>query len=101
MLSIVILDSVSEIWTTPWGRLRIVKTLLVGMAAVGGGYNHKIIIPTLAKSPGDKAVANRFARIITIEAIALAGVAIVTGWPQRSFLNSMARPRELGGDRPS
>ena len=77
-LSIVILDSVSEIWTTSWGQLLIVKTLLVGVAAAGGGYNHRIVIPALERAPDDAETAHRFRSIVTLEAAALVAVTIVT-----------------------
>ena len=78
-LTVVILDSVSEIWTTPWGQLLVVKTLLVSVAAAGGGYNHRVVIPALERSPNDEAVAHRFRTIVTLEAVALVTVAVVTG----------------------
>lgn len=78
-LTVVILESVSDIWSTPWGQLLIVKVLLVGVAAAGGGYNHRIVIPALQRSPGDKGVAHRFRTIVTLEAIALVAVTLTTG----------------------
>lgn len=78
-LTVVILDSVSEIWATPWGRLLIAKVLLVGAAAAGGGYNHWIVIPALGRSPDDQAVAHRFRTIVTLEAVALVAATLVTG----------------------
>lgn len=77
-LSIVILDSVSEIWSTSWGQLLIVKTALVGVAAAGGGYNHRIVIPALERAPDDAETAHRFRSIVTLEAVALVAVTIVT-----------------------
>ena len=77
-LSIVILDSVSEIWTTSWGQLLILKTVLVGVAAAGGGYNHRIVIPALERAPDDVETAHRFRSIVTLEAVALVAVTIVT-----------------------
>ena len=78
-LTVVILDSVSELWSTPWGRLLIAKVLVVGVAAVGGGYNHRIVIPTLERSPDDDAVAHQFRTIVTLEAVAMVAVTLITG----------------------
>ena len=36
LLSLTILDTVDELWTTPWGRLLLGKVLLVGIAATAG-----------------------------------------------------------------
>ena len=74
-LAIVVLDSVSELWTTSWGRLLMLKTALVGIAACGGAYNHKVLIPELANN---EALSPRFRRAVTIEAIALVLVLVVT-----------------------
>ncbi len=78
-LTVVILDSVSDLWATSWGQLLIAKVLLVGVAAAGGGYNHRIVIPALERSPGNDVVGHRFRTIVTLEAVALVSVTLVTG----------------------
>jgi copper transport protein len=77
-LTVVILDSVSEIWSTPWGRLLAAKVLLVCGVAAGGAYNHQIVIPTLERWPNDKSVAHRFRTIVTVEAVGLILVTLLT-----------------------
>ncbi len=77
-LTVVILDSVSEIWSTPWGRLLIAKVLLVSVVATGGGYNHRVVIPALERSPDDETVAHRFRTIVTFEAVGLVVVTVLT-----------------------
>lgn len=74
-LAILVLDSVSELWTTPWGRLLMLKTALVALAACGGAYNHKVLIPELASN---EALSPRFRRAVTVEATALVLVLVVT-----------------------
>lgn len=78
VLSVVILDSPNQLWSTPWGQLLLVKVALVAIAAAGGAYNHKIVVPALDLSPSDVAVAHRFRRIVTLEAVALVAVTITT-----------------------
>lgn len=78
VLSVVILDSPSQLWSTPWGQLLLVKVALVAIAAAGGAYNHKIIVPELERSPDDVAVAHRFRSVVTVEAVALVAVTITT-----------------------
>jgi copper transport protein len=78
VLTVIVLDSPSELWATEWGRTLIVKTLFVAAAATAGGYNHKVLIPELQQSPDDPTLAHRFRMIITGEAAALAGVLITT-----------------------
>lgn len=77
-LTVVILDSVSEIWTTPWGQLLVLKVLLVSVAAAGGAYNHRVIVPELERAPNDAELATRFRTVVTVEAVALAAVTVVT-----------------------
>lgn len=78
VLSAVILDSPSQLWSTPWGQLLLVKVALVAIAAAGGAYNHKIIVPELERSPDDAGVAHRFRTVVTLEAVALVAVTITT-----------------------
>lgn len=80
VLAIVILDSVSEIWTTPWGRLLILKVLLVSVAGIGGGFNHRVIIPELERTPDDSALAHRFRAVVNVEAAALMAVTSTTAF---------------------
>ena len=77
-LTVIVLDSPSELWATEWGRTLIVKTLFVGAAAAAGGYNHKVLIPQLQRTPDDPILAHRFRSIVTGEAAALVVVLSVT-----------------------
>jgi copper transport protein len=70
-LTVIVLDSPSELWATEWGRTLIAKTLFVGVAAAAGGYNHKVLIPQLQHTPDDPILAHRFRTIVTGEAAAL------------------------------
>ncbi|NNF54291.1 MAG: copper resistance protein CopC/CopD [Acidimicrobiales bacterium] len=78
VLSVVILDSPSQLWSTPWGQLLLVKVALVAIAAAGGAYNHKVIVPDLERSPDDAELAHRFRSVVTLEAVALVAVTITT-----------------------
>jgi copper transport protein len=77
VLAVIILDGVSELWTTPWGRLLMLKTGLVGFAACGGAYNHKVLIPELGE---DETLSPKFRTAVTLEAIALGLVLVVTAF---------------------
>ncbi len=79
-LAVIVLDSVSEIWSTPWGRLLVLKVALVAAAAAGGAYNHRIVVPTLDRNPNDQPTIDRFRSVVTFEAVALVAVAIVTAF---------------------
>ena len=66
-LAIAILDSPSELFTTSWGRLLIVKVLAVAIAAGIGAYNHFVTVPMLDRDPADGEAANRLRRLVRIE----------------------------------
>ena len=79
-LSAIILDSISEIWSTPWGRLLVLKVALVSAAAAGGAYNHRIVVPTLDRNPAHQPTIDRLRTVVTLEAVALIAVAVVTAF---------------------
>jgi copper transport protein len=68
------------LWSTEWGRLLILKVALVGVAAAGGAYNHRVMVPALDLAPEDRSTIERFRTVVTIEAVALAGAAVVTAF---------------------
>jgi copper transport protein len=77
-LTVIVLDSPSELWSTDWGRTLLAKSVFVAAAAGAGGYNHKVLIPELTRSLDDHRLAGRFRRVVTGEAVALIGVLIAT-----------------------
>lgn len=77
-LTVIVLDSPSELWTTEWGRTLMVKTALVATAAAAGAYNHYVAIPQLEAAPDDPRLARHFRAVITGEAVALVAVVVVT-----------------------
>lgn len=70
-LTIVILDSVSEIWSTPWGRILAAKTAIVAVAAAAGAYNHFVLVPALKRTSVTPSDRRRFVHTLTIELGAL------------------------------
>jgi copper transport protein len=70
-LSAIILDEVSQLWTTPWGRLLVAKTLAVAAAAAVGIYNHFIVIPWMSQHPNDDTRSVRIRNTATAEAVLL------------------------------
>ena len=77
-LTVIVLDSPSELWATEWGRTLIAKSLFVAAAAAAGGYNHRVLIPQLQDRPEDPVLAQRFRLIVTVEAAALVAVVVAT-----------------------
>ncbi len=80
ILTYIVLDSPAELWQTPWGRLLIAKSLFVGVAVAGGGYNHLVLIPQLDASPDSQQVAAEFRTAVTVEGFVLAAVVVVTAF---------------------
>jgi copper transport protein len=78
VLTVIIVDSPAELWTTEWGRLLIAKTAFVAIAAAAGGYNHMILIPEMLRFPNDNTLAQRFRAIVAGEAAALLAVLGIT-----------------------
>ncbi len=78
VLTVIVLDTPSDLWSTEWGRVLIAKTFFVGVAAAAGAYNHKVLVPQLDAAPDQADLANRFRRVVTGEAAALAIVAVLT-----------------------
>ncbi len=79
-LAVIVLDSPSELWSTPWGRLLMAKLAVVGVAAAGGGYNHQVVIPELNEMGDSQALADHFRTVVSIEAAALLLVIVITAF---------------------
>jgi len=77
-MSVLIVDSVSDYWTTDWGRLLLVKLALVGGAGGLGGYNHFVVVPELEFDPANRAILSRAKRTIAAESVLLLAVTLVT-----------------------
>lgn len=73
-----ILDSPSELISTPWGRFLLLKLALVGIAVGLGGYNHRFVVPYLDADEGQEAVGDRLRRVVRIEGSVLVGVVAAT-----------------------
>jgi copper transport protein len=83
ILAGIILDDISQLWSTAWGRLLVVKTLAVAAAASVGTYNHFVVIPWMSQHPNDDGRSVRIRNTATAEAILLimviAATAILVG----------------------
>ncbi len=79
VLAAIVLDSVSELWSTPWGRVLMAKVLVVAVAGAAGAYNHKVLIPHMMRRPADDPRTNaEFRRTVTIEGAAMGLVIVLT-----------------------
>jgi hypothetical protein len=79
-LTVIILDSPSELWATEWGRLLMLKTVFVAGAAAAGAYNHHVLIPEMNRAPDDPSLSSQFRNVVAGEAAALVAVLVVTAF---------------------
>ena len=84
VLAVIILDSVSELWTTPWGLLLIGKFTAVAATAALGTFNHFVVIPWMEADPGDDSRSLLLRTTATAEASLLCVVLIVTAFLVRA-----------------
>jgi copper transport protein len=63
---------------TDWGRLMILKLVLVAAAAVLGAYNHFRVLPALTAEPDNFATVATTRRTVTAEAGLVVAAAVVT-----------------------
>ncbi len=64
--------------STDWGRLMILKLVLVAAAVVLGAYNHFRVLPALTAEPNNFAIVAMTRQTITVEAGLVVAAAIVT-----------------------
>lgn len=79
-LSVTILDSIDEIWLTPWGRLLIAKVFVVAVAGGAGAYNHFELIPRLERTTSADAISEEFRFVVTVEAALLLLSVVLTAF---------------------
>ena len=79
-LTWVIIDSPSDLWATPWGRLLIAKLLVVAVAVAAGfgAHNHHVIVPALERAEEDDPTVERLRSTLRFEVLALAAVTVLT-----------------------
>ncbi|MBT8200704.1 MAG: copper resistance protein CopC [Acidimicrobiia bacterium] len=78
VLSVIIIDSLSDLWSTPWGRLMLAKVGVVAAAGVAGAYNHSVLIPQMLAAPDDPDLSSVFRRAVTLEGVAMGAIVIIT-----------------------
>ena len=80
VLAVTILDSFDGLWSTPWGRVLLAKTMAVGVAAGIGAYNHFVVVPSLRSADAGRSTAftRRLRATLRIELLVLAVVAVLT-----------------------
>ncbi|MEL6892529.1 MAG: CopD family protein, partial [Actinomycetota bacterium] len=80
VMAFLVLDSFGELTGTPWGKILLLKTAAVGLAMMGGAYNHFRLLPALEAEPDSPELLAQLRSTVTAEAIMLAFVVSVTAW---------------------
>ena len=78
LMAFLVLDSVGELFATPWGQTLLLKSAAAGLAMVGGAYNHFRLLPALEADPDDPRLVEHLRTAVTSEAIMLGFVIVVT-----------------------
>lgn len=78
VLAWLVLDSPSEVWSTEWGRVLLIKVGAVAVAAAVGGYNHYVLRPALEARPDDQALASQLRPSLVIESVVMVAVVVIT-----------------------
>ena len=80
IMAFLVLDSFGELTGTPWGQILLLKTAGVGLAMIGGAYNHFRLLPSLEADPESPKLLTELRNTVTAEAIMLVFVVTVTAW---------------------
>lgn len=73
LMTLFVIDGFGDLTGTDWGRLLLVKTAAVGVAAAIGGYNHFVVVPALERLVVDDhaGMVARARTTVTVEAATL------------------------------
>jgi copper transport protein len=80
LMAFLVLDSFGDLTGTPWGKILLLKTAAVGLAMIGGAYNHFRLLPSLEADPESPELLTELRNTVISEAIMLVFVVIVTAW---------------------
>ncbi len=78
LLAFTMLEQPGDLWATSWGRVLMLKLLLVATVAGIGAYNHFKIIPAI--DAGDPGAQLQLGRTLKRELALMVGVVVVTAW---------------------
>lgn len=91
LASFTMFKSLTEYYTTSYGRALLLKITLVALTGGIGAYNHYILVPALRKEPSSSALHNRLMTSLRKEGILFICVLLATG-----FLTYNAAPQAGG-----
>lgn len=80
LMAFIVLDSVGDLTRTEWGQTLLLKTAAVMIAVGVGAYNHFRMVPALDAEPDSERLRSQLRSTVTVEAIILVFVVVVTAW---------------------
>ncbi|NNE73446.1 MAG: CopD family protein, partial [Acidimicrobiales bacterium] len=80
VMAVFVLDSFGELTSTEWGKLLLLKTAAVGIAALLGAHNHFRLRPRFEAAPDDTRLETELRTNLIVEAVALTFVVVTTAW---------------------
>lgn len=80
LMAFLVLDSFGDLTGTQWGKMLLLKTAAVGLAMIGGAYNHFRLLPALEADPESPELLAELRSTVTAEAMMLVFVVIVTAF---------------------
>jgi copper transport protein len=80
IMAFLVLDTFGDLTGTTWGQILLLKTAAVGLAMLGGAYNHFRLLPALESDPESPELLAELRNTVTAEAIMLTFVVAVTAW---------------------
>lgn len=83
-MSAMIIEALSDYVDTTWGRVLLAKLAGVAIAVGFGAYHHFRLVPALDLEPGDPVVLAAARRSLTIEAVVLLAVVVLTAFLARA-----------------
>jgi len=80
LMAWIVLESFDELTGSEWGKILLLKTAAVGLAALGGAYNHFRLRPRLEANADDPALEAEFRSSLIAEGLVLLFVVVTTAW---------------------
>lgn len=77
-LTVIVVDTPSDLWRTYWVQLLIVKTVAVLVAASLGAFNHLVLVPALEVDPEGVHTLKRVRASLRLELTALSVVLVLS-----------------------
>lgn len=79
LASFTMFNNISEYYTTSYGRILLLKIVLVSCAGAVGAYNHFVLVPMLRKEPDNEKTQVAIKKSVTKELVIFLMIVLATG----------------------